>query len=1019
MADSKGNFTSNLSQPNWQEIEQLLDTGLKGQLDDYVEDLARIAETALRQQEDLSSDLTLFKKLVEFAPTILWIANAEGKVEYVNSCWFEFTGSSLEESRGYRWLNYADERDRTKIAETLQQSIKRGVRFEAEYRLIRGSDGASRWCSIKATPIRDENGTLVRWFGCTADIHEQKLFKEELARRIGELSSINAEAENAKHKLIQSEMVFRTMCEASPQILWTADASGHVNYFNPLFYQYTGCEPNSCLGADWLLLTPPENRDFVMRVWQDSIEEGVHYENEVMLRRADGVFRRHVVKAIPLRDEVGTIMRWFGTATDIETLSRLVEELEQARDKAESALAVKSEFVANVSHELRTPMNGILGMVEVLLRSQELTPKVREYVSTIKEASDALLGIINDLLDFSKVEAGKMEIVNSEFDLISLVEGVGDILVPQSASKEIMLLTSIDPALPRKVMGDPLRLRQILLNLAGNAVKFTDDGIVFIKTELLEQDKKDLRVRFSITDSGIGIAPDLRPNMFEPFVQANSSFNRSSSGTGLGLCISMRLAELMHGNLSFESVEGEGSTFTLELPLAAVQSKTSHKVGRPKNPPVVYILEPSSRCGFVIEEKLKILNLKAKAFPNCDLLLKALENDHSAPAETGKVVLLDEVRDASEAALFYQSIKNKKIGQSLPILHLTGATPENLADFDALDFQLQMPLRSDELMEYLWHLEQSSSPVIKDNKKGSPQASRTRLPSMAPDQIAEAEKIHPATKRVLVADDNKINLQVADLLLSDLGLAVDTVDDGIEAVSVFKDAPYDLVVLDCQMPILDGFESCRIIKEIQSRKGRRVPVIAMTAHAIAGSKENCLARGFDDYLSKPIVPKELERIVKFWLGMNESRTPAQQHRSPTPNPDREENHVLSQLLIEKNEFSDNVGSINLALLRSRFNDKNVKSLLGMFISSFESEIDEFSLAASESDWARLKARTHAFKGACSTICATSAAKLLAELELLALSGDDQAKMQKLESLALELHNVAAEARNFNESHPEV
>jgi polar amino acid transport system substrate-binding protein len=738
------------------------------------------------------------------------------------------------------------------------------------------------------------------------------------------------------------------------------------------------------------------------------------------------------VRGVAIKDPGGKVIRWIGTAIDIETHRRMVSELEQERDKAESALAVKSEFVANVSHELRTPMNGILGMVQVLLRTQELTPTVKEYVLTIKEAGDALLGIINDLLDFSKAEAGKMELSDSEFDLISLVEGVGDILVPQSASKGILLLTSLEAALPRRVIGDPLRMRQILLNLAGNAVKFTDEGIVTINARLLSQDAAKVNIEFSVADSGIGIGEDLREHLFEPFVQADGSSHRTATGTGLGLCICKRLVDLMGGTLTIDSVEGRGSVFTFSVPLAGAPGVSAVDAGLAQLEPSrfdILIFEPNSYRGFVIASKVQALGLKGRSFDDKASLLQALDEIEQGPdrqklgiensAAAKIVVVIDEVRAAQAGRDLRDSLRARDAFGDLTIIRIDGQEKDVDGEERSCDRLLQMPLRRDDLLQCLTGMGRNED-FNKSDKPSTgpstgparPSTSRSRLPALEP--LSDADlATNKQSKRVLVADDNKINLQVARLFLEALDLIVDVVDDGIEAVTAFKEVPYDLVVLDCQMPVLDGFESCRIIKEIQSRKGRRIPVIAMTAHAIAGSKENCLARGFDDYLSKPIEPAEMEKIVRFWLGMGDTKTTGSQKRF-TPPTQAEINERNSTLMAKLSEGGPSKArtAIDMTLMKSRFNEKNIRSLFQLFLDSYASEIDELTKLAMSADWPKLKDKAHAFKGACGTICATTIAGFLADLEKACGTSEDQTKLAILEEIKMELCKAVDEVNAY-------
>ncbi|MBU6454997.1 MAG: PAS domain S-box protein [Cyanobacteria bacterium REEB67] len=988
--------------------------------DAYIDGLAKLYEEAVRERDELGEKLKLFTRLVDLAPTILWTADDKGLVDYVNGRWLGLTASNMSESTGYKWLEYIDPRDRDAVVASWTIAVKSGKQYESEYRVIACTESGPRWFAVKAVPIKNEAGKIERWFGCNTDIHERKLVEEELAKRVAELSDLYLETEEAKQQIVQSEQLFRTMCESSAQLMWMADSEGQCTYFNSAYYAYTGSTIEESLNYGWLNYVAEPYRQATLKAWQEAVKGGCDYHIELAVRRTDGEYRWHALRNVPIKDGKGAVVRWVGSAMDIETHRNMVTELEKARDKAESALAVKSEFVANVSHELRTPMNGILGMVQVLLRTQDLSPTVKEYVLTIKEAGDALLSIINDLLDFSKAEAGKMELSNSEFDLISLVEGVGDILVPQSASKGILLLTSIAEDLPRRIVGDPLRLRQILLNLAGNAVKFTDAGIVTINARLISESTETVNIEFSVSDSGIGIGEHLRDHLFEPFVQADGSSHRTASGTGLGLCICKRLIDLMKGELIIDSVEGRGSVFTFSVPLAVAAEHSSVETGLSELKNIklnILIFEPRSYRGFVIENKLRALGLPAKSYDDAAAFIAAIRALQADDKSSTLVAIVDQVRLADAGFALIKQMRSDTSFEDVALVCIEGREHDSDGDDRSEEKILHMPVRRDDLIDCLVAIGNRGSRQadFRPALSGKPSTSKSRLPALEQTSDIEATT-HKQTKRILVADDNKINLQVARLFLEALDLNVDVVDDGIEAVTAFKDASYDLVVLDCQMPILDGFESCRIIKEIQSRKGRRIPVIAMTAHAIAGSKENCLARGFDDYLSKPIEPAEMEKIVRFWLGMSDIKTTTTTTTSQkkfTPPSQAEINARSASRMAKLSEISSSARTaIDMTLLKSRFNEKNIRSLFQLFLDSYGSEIDELNSLAIEEDWPKLKDKAHAFKGACGTICATTIAGFLAELEKASSGTENQTKLAILEEIKMELSKAVDEVNAY-------
>jgi two-component system sensor histidine kinase/response regulator len=933
-------------------------------------DLGRKLALALdhRQTPEASSlehdELTMLRTLVELFPGFLWTATADGSVDYVNKRWYDYSGASPSETMGADWTQYVDDRDRERVISAWQNSIEAGTPFEYEYRIIRRCDGSSRWHLVRGLPLT-EHGRVTRWYGCAVDVHEQRMFKDELSRRVRELSLLNAETEIAKQQVAQSERLFRTMCEASPELIWTADSKGNANYFNAQFYIYSGVGWKDVETQGWFFLVHPDDRGQFQTKWLARVADGHKFEAEVRLRRHDYEYRWHLIRSLPIRDDHGRVTRWCGSCTDIETHRRLVAELQSARDEARAALQVKTEFVANVSHELRTPLNGILGMVEVLLRS-DLSPKTKEHVTTIREAGASLLSIINDILDFSKIEAGKMELTLSEFEPLSVIEGVADILAPPSASKQLLLLASASGDVPTRLLGDPLRLRQVLLNLCGNAIKFTDHGQIIIRLETLSDDKASPQLLFSVQDSGIGISEQFQKRIFEPFMQAAGASYRSSGGTGLGLSISKHLVELMGGQLFVKSKPGEGSTFSFTMPL--LKSRSDAQATTLSNWKTKYAalrlltLEPSNGGQMAICEHLSRQGLSVVGTDSADKALDLLLEKDGAFSG----ICLDTLRYAKESAAFLDKFVHSSAADKVTIIEIGSqeALAEHHEDHRELPLlRLAIPVRRQQIAAVLDKL---SGWKVREKRSltQTMEMSSVSLPKIdiSPSLLLQQHKKDNPTHRALVADDNKINQQVACLFLRDLGMAVDVTADGIEAVSAFKDKHYDLVFLDCQMPGLDGFEACKIIKEIQSRRGRAVPIIAVTANAISGSKEDCLARGMDDYLSKPIDPKVLSELVQKWLGTREEKQHSELEETP------------------QDTFAAKPCTIDFTLLRSRFNDKNLKSILSMFQDTCRDEVQELEKLMDASDLSALKAKAHAFKGACGTICAQPLFETCADIE---------------------------------------
>ena len=639
-----------------------------------------------------------------------------------------------------------------------------------------------------------------------------------------------------------------TIVEQSSEAIWTKDLAGIITSWNSGAAGMFGYPPADAVGRA-LNVGESTAEEEEARMQRLMAGEKFSYDARAMTRSGTAIDIQ--VAVAPLLDQANQWIGSISVARDVTQHKRSEEALRLAREAAESANHAKSSFLARMSHEIRTPMNGVLGMTELLLETG-LTSAQRKYAETVQRSGQNLLGIINDLLDFSKIEAGKLELESVDMDLRRSLEDVVDLLAERAHVKGLELACSIPANLATHVKGDPLRLGQVLTNLVGNAIKFTEQGSVVIRVAGLEETAHNVTLRFEVSDTGAGISAAAQSHIFEEFAQGDGSTTRKHGGSGLGLAISRQLVEMMGGNIYVESVLGAGSTFwfTSRFEKQETQDSRAAPMGMLTGVRAL-IVESSVINGGILHSQMSNWGMtnRVAATPEQAIDLLAQAAARNAPYDIAIIDLGLPGMDALELA---RTIRARADTARLRLVMLTHRQVDMQNARDAgIDACLAKPVRQTVLYECLVNV-----------MACQPQE------AVAPRDVREPVDTAPAGIRgnILLVEDNLINQQVALGILQIQGYSVTVVNNGREALDAHAQGAFDLILMDCHMPEMDGFEATREIRgRERSSIGKRVPIIALTANAMAQDREECLNTGMDDHLSKPFSMQTMQDMLDRWM----------------------------------------------------------------------------------------------------------------------------------------------------------
>ncbi len=746
------------------------------------------------------------------------ITDQMGKIIYANDKFCNNTGYSREQLLGQNHALLNSHHHPRSFFSQMWQTISLGKVWQGEIQ-NRAHDGSTFWVDSTIVPFLNNEGKPYQYVAIDTNITERKLAEQALES--------NAER-------------MRRMLEVSPIAVSIKRLSNNQRVFgNQCLLDMFGVSREAAIGADPIhyYQNPEEYREISSR-----LEQGESIVNrEIGLIKLDKTQIRVLASYFHMEYEgEPAVMGWFFEITEIL----------HARELAEAASRAKSSFLSTMSHEIRTPMNGIIGMSDLLIET-ELSGQQSEFAHIIKDCAQSLMSIVNDILDFSKIEAGKLALETIEFSLSNVLESSVELLAPKAREKGLVLIQYIAPDIPYRLMGDPGRLRQVLINLISNAIKFTAQGEVQITTRLLQQNDSQYKMRFEVQDNGIGMSEEVTSRLFQPFTQADGSFTRKYGGTGLGLSICKRLIELMNGQIGVDSQDGKGSRFWFELTMSSGKTPAPEVDTTALQQCRIWLVMPPSALRQIMQTQLQEQGAVIRTIDNAVAALQQPDAPNLILASaqlsdmpiTALMAALKDVHPASGLVLLAKPDENRPANSAHDTYH-----------------SLHQPVKPNQL--YATLIRALTPTAVAPAPAPPPTVPTTPRLAALPASPAPVTTSVP----ILLVDDNAVNQKLAKALLAKLGYSeIDTADNGQIAVEAVAHKTYQIVFMDCQMPLMDGFVATRLIRAAELGSARHVPIIAMTANAIMGDREQCLKAGMDDYLAKPIGPKALQDMLTRWL----------------------------------------------------------------------------------------------------------------------------------------------------------
>ena len=919
------------------------------------------AQTKLHERIQAHEEREAFlMHVLDSAPISFALANSKGQYVHLNKSFYRYfrydpdnavpmTGDDI----------YMNPQDRQLLIDRLNRD---GSVIDAEVH-CRRSDGASLWIHLGLSKVIQAGEQMVcSW---AIDVTDRKA-AQDVQREAME------KAETVTRDLQEREALIAAVVDTSPVAFSLTDLAGNSRMRNQTFQRYFG------LPAD-PKLTPRSVNFYVDSELRNALlavlhQAGVVTNQEVHFRRLDGSTFWALLSLSLVQQQGKPLL--CGWVTDITDRKATQTALELAKEDAEQAARAKTDFLANMSHEIRTPMNAIIGMSRLALKT-DLNPKQRDYVKKISQSGQHLLGIINDILDFSKIDAGKLEVERVDFELERVMTMVADLVNEKVQAKGLELIFDVERNLPQHLLGDPLRLGQILINYANNAVKFTEKGEIGVCVKFLSQDDQDVLLRFEVVDTGIGLSQAQIGKLFQSFSQADTSVSRKYGGTGLGLAIAKSLAQLMGGEVGVESELGKGSCFWFTAKLGLGQKNTRRLLPAPHLLGLrLLVVDDNPHALTVLADTLDSMGFVVDHASNGQSGLQAIQ----AHAETDKaysVVLWDwqmPGMSGLEAAKRVQAMGLAQPPRQLLVTAFGREEVINLAPSSGIEDVLIKPISPSLLFDTLMYTLGEGRNI---DRSGATVAASANTASSLEQEIRQLRGWH-----ILLVEDNELNQQVASELLQDAGFVVDIADNGQIAVDKVQSQRYDLVLMDMQMPVMDGLSATRAIRALPAYA--KLPIVAMTANAMQQDRDRCVEAGMDGYVSKPIDPDELWRAILRWRPTSAfAPLPAGQQTPKTRQPQA---------------LSFDIPGLDTAeaLRRMAGNETLYLKLLRQFLDTQPQNFQDMAAAIAQRDWLLAERLAHTLKGTAGNLGLNTLTQPAAALEAAmhqAQDGDFAAQVQ--------------------------